>query len=137
VVDEHAETETDEEAMLRLSTAEQARLLLAEAGITDPEPDLRVDPDDEIQPAPATLEFVAPAGRQVSPETARATLQAQLDLWRAEHRETFQPRDFAEIRARVGRSRAWVHQELNRLEREGLIEGLDNGRYRFVMAGVS
>ena len=70
VVDEHAETETDEEAMLRLSTAEQARLLLAEAGITDPEPDLRVDPDDEIQPAPATLEFVAPAGRQVSPETS-------------------------------------------------------------------
>jgi hypothetical protein len=115
------------------SAAEQARRLLAEANITDPEPGLGADPDADIPDSEVPLQFGPEQPvRDVAPSTALATLKAQLNLWRADpdHQE-FKASELAGVRKQVGRSRAWVYKMLDRLVEQGELEELESGGYQF------
>jgi hypothetical protein len=65
---------------------------------------LEASPDDEA--------FEFDTGQKMTPEEARGVFAAQLATWRAEHRDSFAPRDFGTVMAKTGMGRAWVQARL-------------------------
>jgi hypothetical protein len=103
--------------------------------IYGPDADLKVDIEDEIPDPADALVFPALTTAKPTPEQARATLVAQLDLLKAEGRKDFAPRDLRDVLKAAGRSRAWIHAELNRLIEEGQLTRTDSGYYAFAGEG--
>lgn len=105
----------------------------------DPEPDLDADMDDAMAPIAGAETAVLGGGKRTttkeSPQEAKATLDAQIQLWRDQGVERFHPRDLVKAlidEKGLRRSRAWIQGELKRLVAQNQVNATDDG-YEIVL----
>jgi hypothetical protein len=89
-------------------------------GADDPSPDITAaayaaGPDAPIGPDADDEAFEFDTGEKMSPEDARAVFAAQLATWRQQDRESFAPKDFADVMRITGMGRAWVQARLKEM----------------------
>lgn len=101
----------------------------------DEEPDIvvdinqpiKVDPDEE----PKKLNVIRGDAR-LKPEEARRVMDNFFNEKKSEGQRRFAPRDLYEVAIKAGRSRPWIHSELDRRMGEGSIRYTDEDDYWIV-----
>ncbi|MFJ3099604.1 FtsK/SpoIIIE domain-containing protein [Streptomyces hydrogenans] len=100
----------------------------------DPEPDAdyaHLGLDDDVpaldEDEDGGMEFET--RERMSPEHARHTLYAELDLWVSQGRLEFSPADLAPATVAAGRQRSWLQGELKRLVENGILQRDGHGSY--------